>query len=938
MISSDSDSTPLEGSRIGPYVLEEKLGQGAMGAVFRARDTESGAEHAVKLLLTAQTLNLNNRNLSRFQRELEVLAQLPPHRGLVRIHRSGIAGGIPWFAMELVLGPSLHDWLAKGPLATRKAVELVAQIARTVEQVHAVGVIHRDLKPGNVIIDEQGEPRLVDFGLAFDESSEAISRTGEFLGTPAFMAPEQVSRPAHGDPQVDFGPTTDVYALGGILFNCLTGRRPFSDHHGPSLFLAVLKTPPPSPQRLNPSLPGDLAAICLKALQKQPAGRYPTALDLAEDLERWLKDERVLATRDSSSAWVRLLDRRPRGKGSWLAGLALCGALAVTALAITSKPPSQAPSLQQRLDALQSKIQEAGLGTASPEALSILEQEAVAAGQSALAARTALLAGLVTLAREDSEAALDRVAALVRPGGGLDQRRLRLAEKLLAASKRWGAVNQILHAHEPTALAHPDLATDLARALAAGGPWLHPPRDQRSFEALYEAPRLDDPTRGALLLRRAAHWVSQGPEGFAEALADLEQAFVSHGATDTSLELPTGFLGRSLEELLTRVEADDPRAKTLSNLLCRLDHSQADLTSEQVARVQGASLPANVMMRDTTSLLDVEPVRFQVLAPVLEQLGRWPIRTDKLRTPEPRLVPRWLQRLTEKELSRPPGKQHPALIMVLAQILIKRDPERAHQLVAAAAKAGAHGHWYHLLAGHTLRELGSPGLALQHLDRGLELDRLRAPHQRWPLAAELMARHRLSGAADPEALFAIARLTLEARETQRSVSPLLESLRASGASVPWVLERSTNIAGLTTLVVTAMLKLTTTSCCPDDGPTPQQLIDEALDLLDQPFAAAVMDIDGEVQGTSDTLLLELRSLHHRKHQRPELALVDLGRALERERGHRPSLVNIESRWLKRQAGLLRSRAALLRKLGREEAARADEAEARRLAKESRKAR
>ena len=226
--------------------------------------------------------------LTRFRREAELLARLR-HPSLVEVYEAGAQDGQPYLAMELVEGGSLADRLDRGPLAPRAAAGLVRDVARAVRAAHLCGITHRDIKPANVLLSnpDDGQPKLSDFGLArLDDPASRLTHTGVAAGTPAYMAPEQA------DPRVGpLGPPADVWALGAVLYECLAGRPPFTGETPADLFRKLLEQDPLP----LAGVPHDLAVICLKCLRKVPADRYPTAGELADDLDRFLAGEPVRA-------------------------------------------------------------------------------------------------------------------------------------------------------------------------------------------------------------------------------------------------------------------------------------------------------------------------------------------------------------------------------------------------------------------------------------------------------------------------------------------------------------------------------------------------------------------------------------------------------------------------------------------------------------------
>jgi tetratricopeptide (TPR) repeat protein/predicted Ser/Thr protein kinase len=295
--------------RIGDYRVLEELGRGGMGAVFRAFDEGAQREVAVKLLLGAAAFGKDRRR--RFEREAELLARLR-HPGVVPVHACGEHQGTPFLVLGLVEGESLQEALDReGPLPSRSVAVLGEALAASLSHCHEQGVIHRDLKPENVLLDPSGRPLLTDFGLAKDTSLERskLSVSGAFLGTPGYWAPEQ----ARGDSSAA-GPPIDVYGLGAVLYASLTGRPPVEAASVLQALTAAIDQVPLNPSALNPSADPDLAAICMRCLEKAPADRYPSAAAVREDLRRWLVGESPAALR-----------RRRRRGGAWLAAGGLLG-------------------------------------------------------------------------------------------------------------------------------------------------------------------------------------------------------------------------------------------------------------------------------------------------------------------------------------------------------------------------------------------------------------------------------------------------------------------------------------------------------------------------------------------------------------------------------------------------------------------------------------
>lgn len=275
---------------VGPYEILEPIGQGGMGLVFRARRAALKREFAVKII--RPDIDATPETVARFTREAQAAARLSAHPGIVGVHDCGLDAGVAWFAMDLVEGTSLRDAADAGDLGPQQVASFGEQAARALHYAHAHGILHRDVKPENLLLTPDGTVVLTDFGLAGevrDDAATRLTHSGALIGTPAFMAPEQVAGRT-------LDARADVYGLGATLYTCLAGRPPFAATSTVALLTQVLGDAPPPLRAVRADVPRDLEVIIAKCLEKNPDHRYPTAEAVAAELARFQAGEPILAS------------------------------------------------------------------------------------------------------------------------------------------------------------------------------------------------------------------------------------------------------------------------------------------------------------------------------------------------------------------------------------------------------------------------------------------------------------------------------------------------------------------------------------------------------------------------------------------------------------------------------------------------------------------
>src|SRR5581483_4710605 len=322
--SGDCHSGAIPGN-VGDYELLEEIGRGAQGVVYRARQKSLNRVVAIKIIGLGGWAT--KAHIKRFRLEAEAAAKLD-HPFIVPIHEIGESNGSCYFSMQLVEGGQLDEVLKRQSrsVGIRQAAELIAKLARTVHHAHERGILHRDIKPGNILLDMNEDPHLTDFGLArLLEAESTVTRTTEALGTPSYMAPEQ-ARGNNGK----LTSATDVYGLGAVFYQLLTGQPPFAGGTTYDTIRLLLESEPKQPRQFNSKIDRDLSTICLKCLEKDPRRRYSSALALAEDIERWLKHEPIQARHTGilirTNKWMR---RKPLAAGLIASLVALAAAVGV---------------------------------------------------------------------------------------------------------------------------------------------------------------------------------------------------------------------------------------------------------------------------------------------------------------------------------------------------------------------------------------------------------------------------------------------------------------------------------------------------------------------------------------------------------------------------------------------------------------------------------
>lgn len=293
----------IQRSRFGDYELLEEVSRGGMGVVYRARELRLNRIVALKMILAGELAG--DDEVRRFRIEAEAAARLE-HPCIVPIHEVGSVGNQHFYTMSFVEGAGLNQFREHGIGDSTRAARIIQQVAEAVDYAHLHGIVHRDLKPANVLLDEDGCPRITDFGLAkLADAGEELTRTGQILGTPGYMAPEQAAGECN-----KIGPPADIYALGSLLYFALTGRPPFQAANVIDTLVQSLESEPTMPRALNPLVPKPLEQVCMRCLERNPADRYPSAREVAKDLDRFLQGQPVHAHPPTAAERIRRFARR----------------------------------------------------------------------------------------------------------------------------------------------------------------------------------------------------------------------------------------------------------------------------------------------------------------------------------------------------------------------------------------------------------------------------------------------------------------------------------------------------------------------------------------------------------------------------------------------------------------------------------------------------
>ncbi len=577
-------TTPVPAPRfemppIAGYEILEVLGRGGMGVVYKARQTTLNRTVALKMILAGS--HAGRDDLLRFRVEGEAVARLR-HPNIVQIYEVGERDGLPFVSLEYVEGGSLQQKLSGTPMPVREAATLIEALARAIHHAHEQGIVHRDLKPANILLDRDGAPKIADFGLAKRlEDETGHTGTGAILGTPNYMAPEQ----AQGRNK-EIGPPADVYALGAILYDLLTGRPPFKGETVLDTLQLVQSVEPVPPRRLQPKVPHDLETVCLKCLEKEPNRRYLTAQGLANDLRAFLDGLPIKAR--PTPAWERALKwarRRPAAAALIAVSAAAVLLAAIGGVAIAAREHHlRGLAENEKVAALREK-QEADR---QRDRANANLRQAFFAGEELLTqiGRGRLLnePRMEGLRRELLERARRYYESFVKIEGDTPAVRWQIAK----AHRRVGDIEEQLGQYDQALRAY-DTALPLLRGRADGSP------DDAEYLDVLGGTHTN---RGVVLQQLKRHKESE--QAYAEGVAILRRVS-AHAEPYYRHEL-----ARVLDAWATAVKNDPARAaeaeKAYREALAILDKLCTDHTGEAAYRARRARVLANlgeaVMVRD----------------------------------------------------------------------------------------------------------------------------------------------------------------------------------------------------------------------------------------------------------------------------------------------------------------------------------------------------
>ncbi len=895
---------PLIGRRLGAYLVEAVLGAGGMGAVYRARHVETGVGYAIKVIRPEVA---GADAVARFRREAEVLARLA-HPGVVRVHAVGVEGDIPFCVMELVAGTSLGERLREGPLPPAEAAGLVAAVARAVEHAHAAGVLHRDIKPDNVVIDASGRPRLIDFGLAANaESDSRLTKTGATLGTPGFLAPEQVEVGTEGaDAQ---GPATDVHGLGALLYAALTGRPPY-EGSGASAIAAVLMRYPSAPSALVPGVPRPLDAICLSALRKTPAERPASAGELADLLEAWRRGEHV-ATRapgrlETLRARMRIAPRSWRALVGVAAAALLFAATAAIGLGVATLTAERPMAV---VLALADTVSLRPLTDAELARLDRIAADAPA-DDARLARRAELVATVARLAA-DHRRALDRsrLAGLVRVDGGLDARMVAIADEALARSERWDAVAAVLIGADPIAMGRDGSVRSVAAAVARGE--IDAPTTMEGFDLLRSARALL-PEERARLIGECARRLHEAERIDADALLALYRDALDEDRRFVAGYTPDSLHDAGLRAVVAEVRPEvAPERQTIAliHFLGRTPGSPRRLDPEHLAALQRLLWP--VLQLDERARA-VPTDRIALLGGLLMRYGAAPQALERDGALDADAALRLAERLLRDETDLAGALFLLELVGWFRVTSRRGSAQRERALTALALAHEAVGDralgddapvWLRLRAAEVARHLARIGVADRPdlraevawaeqrararsiLEGLLEQERRRALEDRWPLVPIRLARI----CTDSGDRAAAARAMIEATEVQLAVVSRIDELRRAGGYYPLELEI---VTWLVLDLRDGALKLERPACCDpaeSGGATFEALVAAARRVLDVDLLEAQLGFAAgmDARWFTGASFEGVEALHLHRHGRSAEALAMLDRFLEEMRRRRP---------------------------------------------------